>query len=81
MLDGVGDTDFLLVDLHRKADDAENGPSIRRLRGNRDAVVGEVILEGREIRLLREGKLYIDVHTRERLTGALRVDLSLPQED
>ena len=81
MLDGVGDTDFLLVDLHRKADDSENGPSIRRLRGNRDAVVGEVILEGREIRLLREGKLYIDVHTRERLTGALRVDLSLPRED
>ena len=57
---------------------AENGPSIRRLAGGRARVSGRLTLTGRELRLLREGRLYLDVHTRQQLVGALRVDLALP---
>ena len=78
-LEGVGDPDVLLVDLHAKADDSENGPSIRRLDAGRSVLVGEMRLAGSEMRRLREGRLYLDVHTRQRLPGALRFDLVLPR--
>ena len=77
---GVRDRDVLVIDLHRRSDDAENGPSIRRLAGHRGRIVGQLVLTGREIHFLREGRLYIDVHTTDQLAGALRVDLKLPKE-
>ena len=77
---GVRDRDVLVIDLHRQADDSENGPSIRRLAGKRGRIAGQLVLTGREIHFLREGRLYIDVHTTDQLAGALRVDLAIPQE-
>ena len=79
--DGVEDEDVLLVDFHGKTEGLENGPSIRRLGAGRSFGAGEITLEGQEIQLLRTGRLYIDVHTREALPGAIRFDLTLPQED
>ena len=74
---GVRDSDVLAIDLHRRSDDSEHGPSMRRLAGHRARIVGQLTLTGRELQLLRTGRLYLDVHTREQLAGALRVDLLL----
>ncbi len=80
-VDPLGEADVLLVDFHGKTEGVENGPSIRRLGAGRAIMAGEITLEGHEIHRLRTGGLYIDVHTREELPGAIRFDLTLPQED
>ena len=43
------------------------------------ALVGELILDGEELKLLRDRALYIDVHTPERISGLLRIDLAFPR--
>lgn len=75
VLEGVEGGDVLVVDLHGAAEGSDIGPVVRRLDGGRATIAGEIVLEGREVRLLREGRLYIDVHTRDRVPGALRIDL------
>ncbi len=77
--DGTRPTDVVQVDLHRSAEDADTGPAIRSLGGGSGALAGEIVLEGRELRLLREGRLYLDLHTRSAPAGAFRVDLPSPQ--
>ena len=37
-----------------------------------------LILTGRELRFLKEGDLYLDVHTQDNLPGVLKVNLSIP---
>ena len=78
-LGGIDPADVLGVDLHRIAEDSDAGPTLRSLDRGRTAVVGKITLEGREIRLLREQRLYVDVHTRDRISGVFRVDLVLPE--
>ena len=78
---GILDSDVLAIDLHRRVDDSENGPSMRRLAGDRARVVGRLTLTGRELHFLRDGRLYLDVHTRAQVAGAIRFDLALPEGD
>lgn len=79
---GLRDRDVLAIDLHRRGEEGEPGPVVMRLSGRgRGRVAGRVTLEGRELRLLREGRLYVDVHTIDRVAGAVRFDLTLPSED
>ena len=77
---GLTDSDVLSIDIHRRAsDDAEFGPVLRQLsRRGRARAAGQVRMAGVEIRALREGRLYIDVHTTENVAGAVRIDLALP---
>ena len=74
--------DVLLVALHRRssADGAENGPLLRSLspRGSAGAA-GRLDLTGPEMHALREGRLYLAVHTAANLAGAVRIDLALPE--
>ena len=79
---GLLDEDVLSIDLHRRGDgDAnENGPVLRQLsRRNRARVGGQLLLSGAEMHALRGGRLYVDIHTYRNITGAARVDLSLPE--
>ena len=70
----------LLVALHRRgAEDAENGPVLRYLSRRAPSVAGSIDLTGPEMRALREGRLYVAVHTSENLAGAVRIDLALPE--
>ena len=78
---GVRDRDVLAIDLHRRSDESENGPSMRRLAGQRGRISGQLTLTGRELHLLRKGHLYLDVHTTDQVAGALRVDLAVPDGD
>lgn len=78
---GVRDSDVLAIDLHHRSDESEHGPSMRQLVRHQASAGGRLILTGREIRFLQEGRLYIDVHTTGQLVGALRVDLTLPKSD
>ena len=64
--------------IHRRLDNSENGPSMRRLGGKRARLSGQLILTGRELHFLREGSLYLDVHTQDNVPGALKVNLSIP---
>ena len=75
---GIRDSDVLAIDLHRRLDDSENGPSVRRLGGKRARMSGHWILTGRELHFLKEGDLYLDVHTQDNLPGVLKVNLSIP---
>tara|TARA_B100001123_G_scaffold121119_1_gene140982 strand:- start:1918 stop:3840 length:1923 start_codon:yes stop_codon:yes gene_type:complete len=75
---GIRDSDVLAIDLHRRLDDSENGPSIRRLGGKRARISSHFILTGRELHLLREGNLYLDVHTQDNVPGVLKVNLLIP---
>ena len=77
----VRDQDVLAIDLHRRSDESENGPSMRQLAKQRARINGRLRLTGRELHFLRKGHLYLDVHTKEQLAGALRVDLTLPAGD
>ena len=78
---GLLDGDVLLTALHRRegADAASVGPVLRDLerRGGARAA-GEWRLSGAEMRALRDGRLYLAVHTTGNLAGAVRVDLALP---
>ncbi len=78
-LSGVEGSDVLAIDFHRKAEGSDLGPVIRQLDAGRSAVVDELTLEGEEMRLLRDGRLYLDVHTTGNLPGALRIDLAFPE--
>ena len=75
---GLVDGDILAIDLHLRADDAANGPSVRSLAGRgTPRVASQFTLSGNELRALRAGRLYLDVHTKDDLVGAVRFELSL----
>lgn len=56
------------------------GPFLRRIGQRRARATGGFAMTGRELRLLRAGALYVDVHTANEVAGALRVDLRLPTD-
>ena len=75
------DDEVLSVALHRRgpAEDAEHGPVVRQLARRGGArTAGQVRLSGAEMHALRADRLYLAVHTRTRLRGAVRIDLALP---
>ena len=78
---GLVDDDVLSIDFHRRGpdNDAENGPMLRQLsrRGTARAG-GQLHLTGTEMYALRQGRLYLDVHTKGNIAGAVRIDLALP---
>jgi len=79
---GLSDSDVIAIDLHRRSADSEKGPVLRQLsRRNGPRVAGRFRLSGREMSALRRGLLYLDVHTIDNVTGAARIDLSLPTRD
>ena len=79
---GLSDSDVIAMDLHRRSTDSEKGPVLRQLsRRNGPRVAGRLRLSGREMSALRRGLLYLDVHTIDNVTGAARIDLSLPATD
>ena len=79
---GLSDSDVIAIDLHRRSTDSEKGPVLRQLsRRNGPRVAGRLRLSGREMSALRRGLLYLDVHTIDNVTGAARIDLSLPVRD
>ena len=62
------------------AEGAENGPVLRYLSRRGGArVAGLLRLTGSEMHALREGRLYLAIHTRTNLAGAVRIDLGLPE--
>ncbi|MCY4635027.1 MAG: amidase family protein [Acidobacteria bacterium] len=71
----------LLVALHRRGpdEDAENGPVLRYLSRRSVSAAGSLDLTGPEMHALREGRLYVAVHTTANLAGAVRIDLALPE--
>ena len=71
----------LLVALHRRGAEAgaENGPVLRYLSRRAPSVNGSIDLTGPEMHALREGRLYVAVHTTANLAGAVRIDLALPE--
>lgn len=75
---GIAPADILQVALHRAGEEMETGPVIRSLVSAGGELAGETVLTGRELRLLREGRLYMDFHTRNDPGGAYRMDLELP---
>ncbi len=79
---GLFDSDVLSIDLHRRSTESENGPVLRQLsRRNGSRVNGRLRLSGSEMSALRRGLLYLDVHTIDSVTGAVRIDLTLPLKD
>ena len=79
---GLLDSDVLSIDLHRRSAESENGPVLRQLsRRNGSRVNGRLRLSGSEMSALRRGLLYLDVHTTDSVTGAVRIDLTLPLRD
>ena len=72
--------EVLLVALHRRGpeDDAENGPVLRYLSRRGLSAAGSLDLTGPEMHALRQGRLYVAVHTTANLAGAVRIDLALP---
>ena len=77
---GVRDHDVLVVDVHRRLEDSDHGPSTRLLIRGRARASGQFVLSGAELRWLTEDGLYVDVHTVADVTGILRADLSLAEE-
>ena len=71
----------LLVALHRRGpeDGAENGPVLRYVSRRAPSVNGSIDLTGPEMNALRQGRLYVAVHTTGNLAGAVRIDLELPE--
>ena len=72
--------EVLLVALHRRGaeDDVENGPVLRYLSRRGLSAAGSLDLTGPEMHALRQGRLYVAVHTTANLAGAVRIDLALP---
>ena len=70
--------EILHVALHRSGEAAEAGPIIRLLARAGEELAGETVLAGRELRFLREGRLYLDFHTRSDPGGVYRMELELP---
>ena len=78
---GVRDRDVLAIDLHDRGEDGERGPIVLRLSGRGSGrASGRLTLAGREMRLLRNGRLYVDVHTTGHVAGVVRFDLALPDD-
>ncbi|MYD69488.1 MAG: CHRD domain-containing protein [Acidobacteria bacterium] len=78
---GLFDDDVLSVALHRRgpAEDAVNGPVVRQLARRGGArTAGRLRLSSPEMHALRNGRLYLAVHTVANPGGAVRIDLSLP---
>ena len=76
---GVSDGDVLFMHIHRSNEGAA-GPVVHLLGGRRrPRVSGDVTLSAAELRSLRAGELYVDVHTRENLVG-IRADMEWPDE-
>jgi hypothetical protein len=72
VLRGVGPEDVLAIVLSRGADQG-NGPVVHRLSGPGLAVAsGGIVLPGRQLAELREGRLWLRVFTRARPLGAFR---------
>jgi amidase len=70
---GLMDSDVLFSHLHRAVDGAA-GPVTHLLGGRAEArVSGSVDLSAAELRSLRDGGLYVDVHTRSDLDGVRAV--------
>ena len=81
---GLMDDEVLLIAFHFRGADAgaQNGPVIRRLSSRRVArASGLFRLNGFEMHLLREGRLYLNIHTTRNIAGAVRIDLALPEKD
>lgn len=81
---GLMDDEVLLIAVHFRGADAgeQNGPVIRRLSSRRAArASGLFRLNGSEMHLLREGRLYVHIHTTRNIAGAVRIDLALPEEN
>ena len=77
---GLRDRDVLAIDLHASDETGTSGPMVLRLSGRGSGRAGgRLTLAGRELRLLQESRLYADVHTVERVEGAVRFDLALPE--
>lgn len=76
--DGIAPAEILQVALHRSGEGMEAGPVIRSLAGAGEELAGETVLAGRELRFLREGRLYLDFHTHSDPGGAYRMDLEPP---
>lgn len=74
---GLMDGDVLFSHLHRAVDGAA-GPVTHLLGGRAEArVSGTVDLSAADLRSLRDGDLYVDVHTRSDLDG-VRADIAWP---
>ena len=77
---GVSDDDLLFTHIHRSNEGAA-GPVVHLLGGRRRArVSGTLALSAADLRRLRDGELYVDVHTKEVLLG-VRADIEWPDEE
>ena len=77
---GVTDDDVLFTHIHRSHDGAA-GPVVHLLgRRGRARVSGDLTLSAADLRRLRDGELYVDVHTTEDLVG-VRADIEWPDEE
>ena len=77
---GVSDDDLLFTHIHRSIEGAA-GPVVHLLGGRRRArVSGTRALSAADVRRLRDGELYVDVHTMEDLFG-VRADIEWPEEE
>ena len=76
---GVSEDDVLFMHIHRSNEGAA-GPVVHLLGGRRrPRVSGDLTLSAAELRRLRAGELYVDVHTTADLFG-IRADIEWPEE-
>ena len=74
---GVSDADVLFTHLHRSREGAA-GPVVHLLGGRgRPRVSGTLMLTAADLRRLRAGEFYVDLHTRDNLPG-VRADITWP---
>ena len=77
---GLSNDDVLFTHIHRFNDGAA-GPVVQLLGGRgRSWVSGTLTLSAAELRRLRDGELYADVHTTENLPG-IRAPIQWPEEE
>ena len=77
---GLSNDDVLFTHIHRFNEGAA-GPVVQLLGGRgRSWVSGTLMLSAAELRRLRDGELYADVHTTESLPG-IRVPIPWPEEE
>ena len=77
---GLSSGDVLFTHIHR-TDEGAAGPVVHLLGGRgRSRVSGTLTLSAAELRRLRDGELYADVHTTDNLPG-LRAPLQWPDEE
>ena len=76
---GVTDDAVLFTHIHRAVDGAA-GPVTHLLGGGAQSrVAGTLLLSAADLRSLRAGDLYVDVHTRTNLLG-VRAHIRWPEE-